>query len=123
MTAADGNRTRILIREPIADAGVAFLRERFDVDIDLDGELADKIGNYDAIIVRSGTQLTSDLIDRAERLKVIGRAGVGWTTSTSRPPRGESWSRTRLSRRSCPLPSTRSLSSWRWRGTSRRPAR
>jgi D-3-phosphoglycerate dehydrogenase / 2-oxoglutarate reductase len=77
VTAADGNRTRILIREPIADAGVAFLRERFDVDIDLDGELADKIGDYDAIIVRSGTQLTSDLIDRAERLKVIGRAGVG----------------------------------------------
>ena len=77
MTAADGNRTRILIREPIADAGVALLRERFDVDVDLDGELADKIGNYDAIIVRSGTQLTSDLIDRADRLKVIGRAGVG----------------------------------------------
>jgi D-3-phosphoglycerate dehydrogenase / 2-oxoglutarate reductase len=77
VTRADGNRTRILIREPIADAGVEFLRERFDVDIDLDGDLADRIGDYDAIIVRSGTQLTADLIDRAERLKVIGRAGVG----------------------------------------------
>jgi D-3-phosphoglycerate dehydrogenase / 2-oxoglutarate reductase len=77
VTPADTNRTRILIREPIADAGVQLLRERFDVDVDLDGELADKIGGYDAIIVRSGTQLTSELIDRAERLKVIGRAGVG----------------------------------------------
>jgi D-3-phosphoglycerate dehydrogenase / 2-oxoglutarate reductase len=77
VTQADGNRTRILIREPIADAGVELLRERFDVDIDLDGNLADRIGDYDAIIVRSGTQLTADLIDRAVRLKVIGRAGVG----------------------------------------------
>ena len=58
MTAADGNRRRILIREPIADAGVELLRERFDVDIDLDGDLADKIGDYDAIIVRSGSRPT-----------------------------------------------------------------
>ena len=77
MTPAEQNRTRVLIREPIGDAGVELLRQRFDVDVDLDGELAEKIGMYDAIIVRSGTQLTGELIDRAERLKVIGRAGVG----------------------------------------------
>jgi D-3-phosphoglycerate dehydrogenase len=77
VTRAHANRTRILIREPIADAGVELLRERFDVDVDLDGDLAERIGDYDAIIVRSGTQLTADLIERAERLKVIGRAGVG----------------------------------------------
>jgi D-3-phosphoglycerate dehydrogenase / 2-oxoglutarate reductase len=71
------NRTKVLVRERIADAGVELLRDRFDVDVDLDGDLAEKIGEYDAIIVRSGTQLTSDLIDRADRLKVIGRAGVG----------------------------------------------
>jgi D-3-phosphoglycerate dehydrogenase len=74
---ADENRIKVLIREPIADAGVEFLRQRFDVDVDLDGDLAEKIGNYDAIIVRSGTQLTEELIERAGRLKVIGRAGVG----------------------------------------------
>ena len=34
-------------------------------------------GRYDALIVRSATKVTRDLIDRGERLKVIGRAGVG----------------------------------------------
>jgi D-3-phosphoglycerate dehydrogenase / 2-oxoglutarate reductase len=77
VTPAARNRTKVLIRERIADAGVELLRQRFDVDVDLDGELGEKIGQYDAIIVRSGTQLTGDLIERAERLKVIGRAGVG----------------------------------------------
>ena len=77
MTPPARNRAKILIREPIADAGVELLREHFDVDVDFDGDLAEKIGDYDAIIVRSGTQLTRELIERAERLKVIGRAGVG----------------------------------------------
>jgi D-3-phosphoglycerate dehydrogenase len=77
VTPTGRNRARVLIRESIADAGIAFLRERFDVDVDFDGDLANKIGDYDAIIVRSGTQLTGELIERAERLKVVGRAGVG----------------------------------------------
>src|SRR5205814_5619973 len=61
----------------IAEAGVDLLRSRFDVDLDGDSDLAAIIGGYDAIIVRSATKLTSDLIERGERLKVIGRAGVG----------------------------------------------
>ena len=68
---------RVLVREPIAEAGIELLREKFDVDVSTDGDLAECIGNYDAIIIRSGTQVTADLIARAERLKVIGRAGVG----------------------------------------------
>ena len=68
---------RVLIREPIAEAGVSLLRERFDVDVEPDGELAEQIADYDAIIIRSATKLTADLIERADRLKVIGRAGVG----------------------------------------------
>jgi D-3-phosphoglycerate dehydrogenase / 2-oxoglutarate reductase len=71
------SRARVLVREPIADAGVELLRERFDVDVDGDANLAERIGLYDAIVIRSATRLTSDLIERAERLKVIGRAGVG----------------------------------------------
>lgn len=70
-------RPRVLVREPIAQAGIDFLRERFDVDVDGDSDLAERIGDYDAIVIRSGTQLTSDLIERGARLKVIGRAGVG----------------------------------------------
>ena len=68
---------KVLVREPIARAGVELLRERFDVDVHLDGDLGEVIGAYDAIIVRSGTKLTADVIERAANLKVIGRAGVG----------------------------------------------
>jgi D-3-phosphoglycerate dehydrogenase len=68
---------RVLIRETIAEAGVALLRERYEVDVDSNGDLAERIADYDAIIIRSATKLTADLIDRAGRLKVIGRAGVG----------------------------------------------
>ena len=68
---------RVLIREPIADAGVDLLRSKFDVDVATNGELAEIIGDYDAIVVRSATKLTADLIGRAGRLRVIGRAGVG----------------------------------------------
>ena len=68
---------RVLVREPIAEAGIELLRERFDVDVDSNGDLGDRIGDYDAIVIRSATKLTADLIERADRLKVIGRAGVG----------------------------------------------
>src|SRR5262249_2415147 len=68
---------RVLVREEIADAGVELLRSRFDVDVDRESALEEIIGGYDAIVVRSATKLTGDLIERAERLKVIGRAGVG----------------------------------------------
>ncbi len=68
---------RVLVREPIAEAGVGLLRERFDVDVDPDSPLEDVIDRYDGIVIRSATQLTSELIERASQLKVIGRAGVG----------------------------------------------
>jgi D-3-phosphoglycerate dehydrogenase len=70
-------KPRVLVREPIAEAGIDLLRERFDVDVDGATPLEESIGEYDAIVIRSGTQLTAELIERAERLKVIGRAGVG----------------------------------------------
>jgi D-3-phosphoglycerate dehydrogenase len=75
--ASERQRFRVLVREPIAEAGVELLRQHFDVDVDPDSDLAEVIGRYDAIVIRSATQLTGDLIERAERLKVIGRAGVG----------------------------------------------
>ena len=70
--------SKVLVREPIAEAGIRLLRERgFDVDVDSDSDLAETIADYDAIVVRSATKVTADLIDRATSLKVIGRAGVG----------------------------------------------
>jgi len=70
--------SKVLVREEIAEAGIRLLRERgFEVDVDGDSDLAEAIGRYDAIIVRSATKVTADLIARADNLKVIGRAGVG----------------------------------------------
>jgi D-3-phosphoglycerate dehydrogenase len=68
---------RVLVREPIAEAGIELLRSRFDVDVDTESDLAEIVDRYDAIVIRSATRLTAELIERAERLKVIGRAGVG----------------------------------------------
>ena len=68
---------RVLVREPIAEAGIELLRERFEVDVDVNGELTEKIGDYDGIVIRSATKLTAEVLERAGRLKVIGRAGVG----------------------------------------------
>ena len=68
---------RVLVREAIAPAGVDLLRKLFDVDVDADSDLAEIIDRYDAIVVRSATKLTAELIGRASHLKVIGRAGVG----------------------------------------------
>jgi D-3-phosphoglycerate dehydrogenase / 2-oxoglutarate reductase len=71
---------RVLVKEKIADAGVELLRREFEVELGLDWDdatLADRIGEFDAILIRSGTKLTADLIARGERLRVIGRAGTG----------------------------------------------
>ena len=75
-----GEQYRILVAEQIADSGVDLLRERFEVDVGVGWsgeELAERIGGYDGILIRSATQLTAELIGRAGRLRVIGRAGIG----------------------------------------------
>ena len=94
-----------------------------DLGVDWDaGELEQRIAEYDGILIRSATKMTADLIARADRLKVIGRAGVGVETSTSppRPARGSS-SPTRRSRTSSPPRSTRWRCFSRSLATSRRP--
>jgi len=71
---------KVLVKEKIADTGVDLLRANFDVDLGLEmsaEELAEAIGAYDAILIRSATKLTAELIERADNLKVIGRAGTG----------------------------------------------
>ena len=75
-----GEQYRILVAEKIADSGVDLLRERFEVDVAIGwsaDELAERIGGYHGILIRSATQLTAELIERADNLKVIGRAGIG----------------------------------------------
>jgi D-3-phosphoglycerate dehydrogenase / 2-oxoglutarate reductase len=74
------DRLKVLVKEKIGDSGVALLREHFDVEIGVDWdeqELGERIGEYEGIVIRSATKMTAELIERAGRLQVIGRAGVG----------------------------------------------
>ena len=74
------DRPRVLVKEKIADAGVELLRERFDVELGIDwpeGELEQRIGEFDAILIRSATKMTAELIAKATNLRAIGRAGTG----------------------------------------------
>jgi D-3-phosphoglycerate dehydrogenase len=71
---------KVLVKEKIAETGVELLRENFDVELGIDwddGELEKRIAEFDGILIRSATKLTADLIERADNLKVIGRAGTG----------------------------------------------
>ncbi len=72
----------ILVCDGLAQAGVEKLRATHGVTVDeqpsiVAGDLAEIIAGYDALIVRSKTKVTADLIERATALRVIGRAGTG----------------------------------------------
>jgi len=73
---------RVLLSDSLGAEGLARLREQPDLEIDArpglsPAELMDTIGEYDALVVRSATKVTADVIARADRLRVIGRAGIG----------------------------------------------
>jgi D-3-phosphoglycerate dehydrogenase len=71
---------KVLVKEKIGESGVTLLKQHFDVEIGVDwdeSQLQERIGGYDGILIRSATKMTSELIEKASRLRVIGRAGVG----------------------------------------------
>ena len=71
---------KVLVTERLSEAGIDALKEHAEVDVRADlspEELSSAIADYDALIIRSATEVTADLIERAENLKVIGRAGIG----------------------------------------------
>jgi len=71
---------RVLVTDHISEEGIKKLREFAKVDIELElnkEELKERIAGYDALIVRSGTKVTKEIVESGARLKVIGRAGVG----------------------------------------------
>lgn len=70
----------ILVSDSIAREGIAILQPAAHVDVNdkiTADELRAAIPNYDALIVRSRTQVTAPIIQAGTRLRVIGRAGVG----------------------------------------------
>jgi len=71
---------RILVSDPLSEQGLAILGEHFTVDVLTklsEEELIKKIADYDALVIRSGTQVTRKVIEAASKMKIIGRAGVG----------------------------------------------
>jgi D-3-phosphoglycerate dehydrogenase / 2-oxoglutarate reductase len=71
---------RVLISDPVADDGIGLLKRHAEVDVRIGlppGELQAIIGDYEALVVRSETRVTPELIQEGKRLKVIARAGVG----------------------------------------------
>ncbi len=71
---------KVLVSDPISEQGIEILKKDVDVDIATGlepSELTKRIGDYEALIVRSETQVTRDVINAGKRLKIIGRAGVG----------------------------------------------
>ena len=71
---------KILIADPIAPEGLELLRSKAEAEVKRGlqpTELVEVIGDYDALIVRSETKVTSEVIQAGKRLQVIARAGIG----------------------------------------------
>ncbi|MBF2017324.1 MAG: phosphoglycerate dehydrogenase [Rivularia sp. T60_A2020_040] len=72
--------SKVLVSDSIDQAGIDILSQVASVDVKLNlkpEELQQIIGEYDALMIRSGTQVTQEIIEAATNLKIIGRAGVG----------------------------------------------
>src|SRR6202140_4546134 len=73
---------RVLLSDSLSPQGIDVLKRHPQISVDIKtglspSELAGIIGSYDALMVRSATKVTREVIDRANALKIIGRAGVG----------------------------------------------
>ena len=81
-TGPQSPRFRVLVSDPISETGLAPLRADPSIAIDLrtgltPAALLEAIDGYDALLVRSGTQVTADLLRAGKALRVVARAGVG----------------------------------------------
>jgi len=73
---------RVLVTDPLGPEGLARLREQPELEIEArpglpPPELCEAVRGFDALIIRSGTKVTAEVLACADRLKVIGRAGIG----------------------------------------------
>lgn len=71
---------KVIVAERIDDAGLAVLKRDLDVDIRFDiprNELLEIIHEYDGLIIRSDNKVDKELLEKATKLKVVGRAGNG----------------------------------------------
>jgi D-3-phosphoglycerate dehydrogenase len=73
---------KVLVSDKLADVGIKMFKEAPDIHVDVKvglspEELREIIADYDALVIRSATKVTKDVLRAASRLKVIGRAGIG----------------------------------------------
>ncbi|MCU0572722.1 MAG: phosphoglycerate dehydrogenase [Syntrophobacteraceae bacterium] len=73
---------KVLVSDNLAETGVESLMEVPELDVEVSTSLTHEelrhiIKEYDALIIRSGTKVTADIIENADNLKVIARAGIG----------------------------------------------
>lgn len=71
---------KVLVAERIDDAGIELLRKELEVDLCFDiprDELLEKIHDYDGLIIRSDNKVDKELLEKATKLKIVGRAGNG----------------------------------------------
>lgn len=76
------SNVRVLVSDKLAEAGLKILREAPGVELEFrpgmgEGELCSVIGEYEGLIIRSATVVTPKVIEAADRLRVVGRAGIG----------------------------------------------
>ncbi len=73
---------RVLVSDKLSEAGLSVLRNAADVELEYrpgmsEDELCAVIGDFDGLIIRSATQVTARVVEAADRLRVVGRAGIG----------------------------------------------
>ncbi|MEN6357788.1 MAG: phosphoglycerate dehydrogenase [Armatimonadota bacterium] len=71
---------KVLVSDKLAKEGIDILKQVADVDVNTglsEDELCKIIGEYDGLVIRSGTTVTAKILESAKKLKIIGRAGVG----------------------------------------------
>ncbi|HEY3379713.1 MAG TPA: phosphoglycerate dehydrogenase [Armatimonadota bacterium] len=82
MTATATKTFKVLVSDPVSEDGLRALLDDPTIEVVMKTDhtpeaLAEAIGAYDALVIRSQTKVTADILARADKLKVIGRAGVG----------------------------------------------
>ena len=73
---------KVLLSDSLSEAGLKIFQETPDIKVDVNTELTPEelkgiIGHYHALVIRSATRVTAEIIEVAHNLKVIGRAGIG----------------------------------------------
>jgi D-3-phosphoglycerate dehydrogenase len=73
---------KVLVSDQLGEIGIRMFEEEEGIEVDVKtglspDELKSIIGDYNALVIRSATKVTADLLQEANKLKVVGRAGIG----------------------------------------------